>query len=63
MSDLKSITFFYIVTTLINFRNIFFYKVVKKFLSGTWVVLLILDAVRVIVECINAHDARANAVQ
>lgn len=35
MSDSKSITFFYIVTTFMNFRNIFFYKVVKKLVSGT----------------------------
>ena len=63
MSGLKSITFFYIVTTLRMFRNSFFDKIAKKLLSGTWVVLLILDAVRVVVKRINADDARANAVQ
>lgn len=41
MSDVKSITSFYIVTTLINFRNIFFYKVVKKFLSGINMALVV----------------------
>ena len=63
MSGLKSITFFYIVTTLRMFRNSFFDKVAKKLVNGTWVVLLILDAVCVVVKRIDADDTRANAVQ
>lgn len=70
MSGLKSITFFYIVTTLRMFRNSFFDKVAKKLVNGTWVVQVSVLMGNVVVrvaaggergECVVAADQTLHA--